>query len=413
MKQILRNCLYLIIVLLFLEVFKTIISKRDWNNAYFIGIVLASVQTLIILGFVMISLLWELFNRIVKQSRKSWLLSVLAFVIISGCLEWGCTILYHHPGRAPDFIRAAFDQYYNSFARSIIQFDKKASVYDPQLFYTLKPGARFRFSNAEFDNAFSVNRLGVRDDDSSLNKPAVICLGDSHAMGWGVDQDSTFCQQLEHLSGLRVLNTGVSSYGTAREIAALHKFDTSGLAYLLVQYCDNDFEENSAYIKNNYILKVSSQQEYDKTVRSVDLLSGYYPGKHFLNVSQLVVKRSINKVFPVFSFSGSPSAVMTDSSQARLFLDILSHAPVNFETCKVILLYPGNNFSHIRAFEKITDSLLQQPPYKALFGNNVRMLKVSELELVQPDDYYILDNHMRSSGHRKIAQGIWKMMQAF
>jgi len=40
----------------------------------------------------------------------------------------------------------------------------------------------------EFTNEVRVNHLGVRDDEASLVAPDVIVIGDSHAMGWGVDQ---------------------------------------------------------------------------------------------------------------------------------------------------------------------------------------------------------------------------------
>jgi hypothetical protein len=412
MKQIIQRFLYLIIVLLVLEVIKTIITKSVTIYAYPIGVVIASLQMLLVCGTVLIPLLFRYCKRIVLHSRKAKGLAVLLFVFIMGCLEGVCTFFLHHPDRLPYSMEGAFDYYYNKYGRSIIQFDKKASVYDPELFYTLKPDARFSFSNAEFDNGYRINRLGVRDDDSSLLKPAVICLGDSYSMGWGVEQDSTYPEELEHISHKKVLNTAISSYGTAREITLLHRFDTSALTHLVVQYYDNDIEENTDYLKNNHVLKVSPREKYDATVKIDWALSAYYPGKNFLNISQIYIKQLINKVVPVFPLtSGSISSGVTAESQAGLFLKVLGDAPVNFSTCKVIVFFPSKDFALSRAFEKSIDSLLHESPYKERFGNQVKLLKVSEL--LQPDDYYILDIHLRSSGHRKIAQGILNMMQAF
>jgi hypothetical protein len=312
----------------------------------------------------------------------------------------------------PSFLIDAFDYYYNTYDRNIIQFDSNSSVYDPKLFYTLKPNARFNYSNAEFDNPFATNSMGVRDDENSLNKPPVICLGDSYGMGWGVDQDSTYAQQLERLSGKKVLNAAISSYGTAREIINLGRLDTSGLTHLIIQYYENDFEENTEYLKNHKVLPISSREEYEKTVRSERYNSIYYPGKYFLNISQIFIKQSVNKVVPVFAFKKSGFGPdVTDLMHARLFLDVFGQAPVNFSKVKTIVVYPGKYMDKIHRFETLIDSLLQVSPYKERFGNNVRILKVSEL--LQPSDYYVLDVHLRDVGHRKIAQALWKMMQTF
>ena len=50
-------------------------------------------------------------------------------------------------------------------------------------------------------------------------------LGDSYAMGWGVEQGESFPEILEAATGLRVLNAGVPSYGTPRELLMLERLD--------------------------------------------------------------------------------------------------------------------------------------------------------------------------------------------
>ena len=52
-------------------------------------------------------------------------------------------------------------------------------------------------------------------------------LGDSHAMGWGVEQEEALPQVLARKSGRKVLNAAVSSYGTVREMLMLDRLDTS------------------------------------------------------------------------------------------------------------------------------------------------------------------------------------------
>jgi hypothetical protein len=327
-------------------------------------------------------------------------------------LEGLFAIGLHHPQRIPAFLYNAYDYYYNTYDRKIIQYNSQCSVFDPKLFYTLKPNAHFNYSNAEFDNPFSTNSMGVRDDENSLHKPSIICLGDSYTMGWGADQDSTYPQQLEKISGQKVLNGGVSSYGTAREIINLGRFDTAALTHLVVQYYDNDYEENTGYIKNNRQLVISPRALFERTVKSEGYNSIYYPGKYFLNISQLYIKQTIQKVAPVFTFKiAGNGPEVTDIKHATLFLDVFSDAPVDFSKVKTIVFYPGKDLERIKAFERLTDSLLQVSPYKERFHGNIKILRVTEL--LQPSDYYMLDVHLTNKGHRKIAEGLWKMMQAF
>ncbi|MCH2195432.1 hypothetical protein [Kordia sp.] len=54
------------------------------------------------------------------------------------------------------------------------------------------------------------------------------------------------------------MNTPISTYGTAREFKLLQQVNTS-LQYIIVQYCDNDYEENQLYHQNANTLKISSK----------------------------------------------------------------------------------------------------------------------------------------------------------
>jgi len=412
MQKVFRNFLNLVIILLVIEVIKRIIEKTGFLSGFFISVVLISVQITIILAFIFIPLLFKGCKKVVDQPKKAWGGAVLLFIIGFGCIEALFTFWFHHPEHVPAFMKNAYRQYYELYGRNIIQFDSKCGAYNPQLFYTLKPNSHFRFSNVEFSTLYNTNSMGTRDDESSLNKPDVICLGDSFTMGEGVEQDSTFSQRLEKQSGEKVLNTGISSYGTVREIMNLSRFDTSALKYLIVQYCDNDYEENQLYLENHFVLQISSRQKYDSIVRTTEISSTYYPGKHFLNVLQLFVKLNINKVVHIFPL---PNEINIDEEavrvQAKAFLDVLSRAGIEFSKRKIIVLYPTPIFSQNRDFEKITDSLIHESPYKERFGNSVSVLKLSEL--LQPDDYYILDMHLNNQGHRKVAGFIWKTMQSF
>src|SRR5690606_12788483 len=90
------------------------------------------------------------------------------------------------------------------------------------------------------------NSLGVRDDEGSLRNPAIIVLGDSHGMGWGVEHHQRFSEVIEKKLNTTVLNTSITSYGTYRETKLLNELDLSSCKLLIIQYCNNDLEENLA-----------------------------------------------------------------------------------------------------------------------------------------------------------------------
>ena len=124
-----------------------------------------------------------------------------------------------------------------------------------------------------------MNSLGVRDDEASLASPRIIVAGDSYAMGWGVDQEKTFAQLLEKETGTRVLNAGISSYGTAREMALLKRVDLSRLAFLIIQYSDNDYIENKGFVHFGRKLPILSEAEYQQIVSDHMWRTDYYFGK--------------------------------------------------------------------------------------------------------------------------------------
>ena len=173
----------------------------------------------------------------------------------------------------------------------MVQFMPECAVYDSSLAYILKPGT-CTFSNVEFTTSYSINSMGVRDDEDSLDQPEIIVLGDSYAMGWGVEQDETFSQILEESIDARVLNTGISSYGTARELLLLRRLDKSRLRYVVVQYYFNDDPENRVFLENDNTLKISDREVYEDVVRSTRSRIRYKPFdfvvKFFETLSELI-----------------------------------------------------------------------------------------------------------------------------
>jgi hypothetical protein len=198
-----------------------------------------------------------------------------------------------HPPHAGPW-QAALIDYYNGWDRRLPQLTPACAHYDSILGYALKP-ARCRFTNREFSVDMVINSGGFRDDERGLAAPDVVVIGDSYAMGWGVAQDSTFADQLEARTGLTTLNTGVSSYGTARELLSLGRVNLADARYLIIQYCDNDFRENSEFVAGHGHLSISSRAAYDTNVAQHERSLRYYPGKYLRRRLPFVEQRLAGK----------------------------------------------------------------------------------------------------------------------
>ncbi|AXY75434.1 hypothetical protein D3H65_16235 [Paraflavitalea soli] len=403
-----RVFLYLIVGCLFLEVLKTIIVRQHYISSYFWATILICLQFLCIIMFFLFLLFSILFRK--YQGRKRWIMPLAVTLGLLVLMELCTAYLLRNPRHIPSFLKWSFAYYYDYYNCPLPQFEPKAAAYSTELFYTLKPGAHFRYFNCEFSNAYSINSKGVRDDENSLQSPGIICLGDSYAMGWGVGQQETFAQQLEQLSGMKTLNGGVSSYGTAREMAQLGQLDTSALKYLVIQYCSNDIGENQAYIGNHYVLPVSGKAYYDSVVAGQQIQRHYFPGKYSLLISQSLVKKKINGIAPVFPLLFERESPFGDEVQhAAAFVDILYNTSrINFSKTKVIVTVLDSYDRLNNHFLEQVTRLASQAPYKDRFAGNLLVLNMAGI--LQPDDYYELDLHIRASGHKKVADGLWQMI---
>jgi len=241
---------------------------------------------------------------------------VIALLLAEGLL----LAMYHHPAAwYPAGLRRFLTTEYFT-RRRIVQLDDVHARYDPELVYTLQPGA-FMFSNIEFSTQYVVNSLGVRDNQRSLMQPEIVVAGDSYAMGWGVQQEESFPELIEQRTGRRVLNTGIASYGTVLERRLLDRVDLSRATTLVIQYDPNDFAENDEFFKQGNQYKASSREAWHAAIAQQRRGEKYRP---FRMVYDAVVwiKRGITG-WPQGGFS--PSSYPPDTAAER-FINALVHA---------------------------------------------------------------------------------------
>ena len=303
----------------------------------------------------------------------------------------------------PRNVRLLFQQVYRHFNRSLIQFEPACTQYDPELTYILKPG-RCTFENVEFSTELRINRLGLRDDDAALEAPDVIVLGDSYAMGWGVQQDETFARVLGRASALKVLNAGISSYGTVREMKLLERIDTSRLRFLIVQYHDSDSVENLAFREHSGAIPILGAAEYQATVDWYQARQGYWPGKYlsglFMKVSGLET--------PDPNAPRMPSS-MSPVEEATLFVDVLAHGTRKpLDDVKVIVFEASEQIRPPRSF-LANVAVISRRDHQPAAIRRLHALDVAPL--LEEADFYSLDDHLRASGHQKIGQALAEVIK--
>ncbi|MFC1592003.1 SGNH/GDSL hydrolase family protein [Thermodesulfobacteriota bacterium] len=356
-----------------------------------------------------------------KQKTKDLLMIVLfnaAFIaMIFSVLELlllACMWFPSLTDRLPESLKFYPLKIYNDLDRDL---GSSYSRWDPDLTYTVKPGIRFRWTNREYDIVSRSNRLGLRDNDDSLHAPEIIALGDSFTMGFGVEQEASFPQLLEKSLGLKVLNAGMNSYGTAREVILLNRrLDKSRLKYLLVQYCENDFTENREFISKGYRLSITPEDVFGKEIARYRKNRRYYFGKYlFFSLDKF-------RNWLMLKVSGNSRATAADIEalhllHAEVFLETLSQLKLESEGLRLVLfdlqdrtdlqtkqewLAWGAMFSGSH-FIKMVKKLIAENSYPAFIED---ALVLDTGQFLDKQDHFILDGHINAQGHAKVARKI-------
>lgn len=87
---------------------------------------------------------------------------------------------------------------------------------------------------------------------------------------------------------------------------------------------------------------------------------------------------------------------------AKYFMDILAHSGINFNKIKVVVFEMNDQNRMNNHFIDAVNILSKSAPYKEHMKNNLIAMPVADLLTTQ--DYYLLDQHLYSSGHEKIAK---------
>jgi len=395
--RFLRKILLALGGMILLAILKPVFNKLFPSSTFFHFNLLSVLQMLLFFWAIFTGVLETLFWTKLTPGRaqkKSLLIFLCLLTISEACSGW----LLHHPRSIPRGCLNAFRYYYNNYDRDIAQFDNKIAEYDPILFYKLLPDNHALFDNIEFSDSIVTDPHGFRTGKPASGRPQILCLGDSYTFGWGVTQQECFPALLGNILHEQVLNTGVPSYGTARELASIKTLNKTGVSTVIIQYCYNDADENKASIDNHFQPAISSPAVYDSASDQARYSRWYFPGKYSCTLLKLLLDdKVLHKIDPA-----TPTTPGEAEEQAERFLAILRHSGLDFGHIRVFVFDIGDYGSLSGAFVSALEKKLATPEYNTFFNQQVRPVHVEHL--LDASDYYILDSHIKASGHRKIAE---------
>jgi len=329
----------------------------------------------------------------------------LLIILILSIIEGLILLLVRNPNiieKCPQQIRNNIGYYYVR-ERPTIQFETACARHDPSLGYTLKPGS-CNFGGLEFDNRYNINSAGVRDTEESLKQPAIVVIGDSFAMGWGVNQEETFAKILEKKTGMKVLNTAISSYGTVREMMILNRIAPDHMKYLIIQYCGNDLEENrESYLKKNHLVTMTadeyrSRQNYYSTSRQ------YYFGKYIW----MKVKKRWDEIGQRREKKKQELGGL-DKDEEDLFLNALINGGVDLTKVQIItFVMNGRNPLDNKDFPSKLKKKLAAGNYPPYLRN---MIVLDFSDQLKKQHFYVLDDHLNAAGNMIIADTLTKTIE--
>ena len=282
----------------------------------------------------------------------------------------------------------------------IPMFMPEGGQFDSSLGYTSKPG-RFLFSTNESTSECLINSQGLRDTEAALDSPQIIVLGDSYAWGWGVKQNETFAKILAAKTGLKVLNAGVPSYGTAREIMLLKRIKRDRLRYLIIQYCDNDYLENLEFYDAGNKLITMSKEKYEENVKDYSVKSPYYFGK-FLIASAEIIKNNFEYLFGMGNVKKiTAEAYKRPLNEAGIFINVLLHSGIDLSGVQLIVFNATVFDPSQNAFVISLRKGIASADYPAYIN---KMIILDATKFLNPKDHlFLLDGHFNPLAHQILA----------
>lgn len=275
------------------------------------------------------------------------------------------------------------DIYFNGF-RNIWQANPDCVKFDKSLIYIPKIGS-CNFKNAEFDTILNFEKFGRKSEKDlpflKNKKNGIAILGDSHTMGWGVNDEETFSSLLQNKLNKKVFNLGISSYATIRELLILQKLNLiKSIDTIVIQYSPNDINENynfdfSIKDENSKKFKILTEIKNVNLFDKIKFISLRYKKSYrllYLEVKNLILNNKNN-----LDFNNHYSILINTLKK----FDELSGK-------KIIIFYIDKNtkfYNYPLGFDKEL--------------SNVQFVNIS----LDKNHFYVIDDHINKEGHKTVA----------
>ena len=286
----------------------------------------------------------------------------------------------------PKLLRDFQRDFYNDRGyRKIWQVQKDCIQLDERLIYVPRIG-NCRFTNAEFDTIVRFEKDGrVRNSMPQTGSDIGIALvGDSYAMGWGVNDQETFANVLQDELHRPVYNLAVSSYGTVRELLRLQQSELiSHVDTILIQYAANDFGENAA-------LDDEEALRYSRT----------FFQDMFDNKRSLADQARFELIRRAVSFSiEKPIRNLRDLFFAK---PRRNHFAPHYERLMPVL----QRFAQLLKNKRAVVFCVDDPRFEDFpTGRDKTMSNVEFVDLkLGPEDYFLIDGHLNAAGHARVGR---------
>lgn len=258
--------------------------------------------------------------------------------------------------------------------------------------YRMIPG-KCRLSNLEYDSTMTHDRAGFRNA-TEMPAPQIAVLGDSHAYGHGVNDDETFSALLSRGLGVPVRNLALPAFATRRAVEA-YKAEGLTADVIVMQYCDNDLDENIASLK-------MTESEYQIALRTrlATVIKNYHYTKSKSGFRQWIMtlgyatRGLVDARFYRFTRYAPDEGTLNQEADAFARLISEYHSLLAGKT--VILIESSGWGRNRRGFQKVFSRHLHDIA-------KVDWVVLDSHALLTRTDYFRLDDHLNAKGHGKIA----------
>ena len=271
--------------------------------------------------------------------------------------------------------------YFKGGFRSIWQNKKECVKFDQYLLYVPKIG-NCSFDNIEFKtnlNFDKYNRIHKSFLDTNKDENGIAVLGDSYAMGWGVNDNQTYSSILEKKINRKVFNQGVSSYGTIRQVKKFINSDIKDKTKkIIIHYNLNDLSENNNLDINKVYDKESSNLIFKN--KKIDFFWILRQWKRSFRLIFNEIKKTI--------INNKSDIVIVDLNKHFSKVESILKKNSIFNNKKIIILFIKEPKM------TVVDNLKKSP------NKNIEYLILD----LNKDNFFIVDDHLNVLGHQTIAE---------